>query len=73
MLLPRATKEKEEDEEEQEVKPEGPLQALVGAIRLFCTGNMLLLSLTFLYTGKKCEKIEICIIRNLTIQLQFLL
>ncbi|CAH1112472.1 unnamed protein product, partial [Psylliodes chrysocephalus] len=51
LLLPRATKEKEEDEEEQEVKPEGPLQALVGAIRLFCTGNMLLLSLTFLYTG----------------------
>nr|CAI5855156.1 unnamed protein product [Callosobruchus analis] len=49
LLLPRPTKEEEEDEE-----PEvhvGPLDALKGAWRLFITRDMLLLSITFLYTG----------------------
>ncbi|CAG9862335.1 unnamed protein product [Phyllotreta striolata] len=54
LCLPKATKEAEEDEPEEaerEAAPDGPLQALVGALRLFFTGNMLLLSVTFLYTG----------------------
>lgn len=33
-------------------QPEGPLSALYGAFKLFCTKEMLLLSITFIYTGK---------------------
>lgn len=51
-LLPRPTKEKEDDEEDTAVEEvTGPVQALVSAGRLFVTRNMLLLSITFLYTG----------------------
>ncbi|CAH1171251.1 unnamed protein product [Phaedon cochleariae] len=54
VFLPRATKEKEEDADEDEVRevaPEGPLQAIIGAGKLFVTKDMLMLSVTFLYTG----------------------
>lgn len=50
--LPRPTKEKEDDEDDTgEEEVTGPVQALVNAGRLFITRNMLLLSVTFLYTG----------------------
>ncbi|XP_072932100.1 UNC93-like protein MFSD11 [Epargyreus clarus] len=32
-------------------EPEGPMEAFKGALRLFCTRDMLLLSVTFIYTG----------------------
>lgn len=55
LFLPKPTKEKEEDEEENTVEEvTGPVQALVKAGKLFVTRNMLLLSITFLYTGE-CE------------------
>lgn len=50
-LLPRATKEKEEDEEDTVEEVTGPIEALKNAGKLFVTKNMLLLSITFLYTG----------------------
>lgn len=53
ILLPKPTKEKEDDEEENpQEEVTGPVQALVKAGRLFVTRNMLMLSITFLYTGK---------------------
>lgn len=54
-LLPRPTKEREDDEESEEERAEenaGPIQALIDAGKLFITKDMLLLSLTFLYTGE---------------------
>lgn len=33
-------------------EPEGPMEAFKGALRLFGTRDMLLLSVTFIYTGK---------------------
>ncbi|KAG5888104.1 hypothetical protein JTB14_021901 [Gonioctena quinquepunctata] len=51
LFLPRATKESEDDEEVREEIPEGPVQAFLGAVKLFLTADMLLLSITFLYTG----------------------
>ncbi|XP_077293779.1 UNC93-like protein MFSD11 [Arctopsyche grandis] len=41
------------DCEKVEIKsePQGPLEALRGAVKLFCTKEMLILSLTFFYTG----------------------
>lgn len=32
---------------------EGPMEAFKGALKLFCTRDMLLLSVTFIYTGKQ--------------------
>lgn len=62
-LLPRPTKEKEEDEDDavEEETGGGPLQALVKAGRLFVTRNMLLLSITFLYTGEYANIINVSI------------
>lgn len=52
-LLPKPTKEREEDEENaEEEEVSGPIEALVKAAKLFVTKNMLMLSLTFLYTGE---------------------
>lgn len=31
---------------------EGPMDAFTGALKLFCTRDMLLLSVTFIYTGE---------------------
>ncbi|XP_074029711.1 UNC93-like protein MFSD11 isoform X2 [Leptinotarsa decemlineata] len=52
LILPRATKESEDDDEDAvEEVPEGPIAAFFGAVRLFMTKDMQLLSITFLYTG----------------------
>lgn len=32
-------------------EPSGPMEALKGAVKLFCTKEMLILSITFFYTG----------------------
>lgn len=48
LFLPKATRD---DETEATDKPESPWSAFVGAVKLFCTFNMLLLSITFIYTG----------------------
>lgn len=49
-ILPKPVKEEEEDE--VPVKNEGPLEALRGAWQLFLTRNMLMLTITFFYSGK---------------------
>lgn len=51
VILPRARREDEDSTEELNVKPDGPVQALVGAGKLFITKRMILLSITFFYTG----------------------
>ncbi|XP_057652490.1 UNC93-like protein MFSD11 [Diorhabda carinulata] len=52
-LLPKAWKEEEDDEEDDvdKINNEGPLKAFTGAVKLFFTSRMCLLSLSFLYTG----------------------
>ncbi|KAK4876681.1 hypothetical protein RN001_009187 [Aquatica leii] len=51
VLLPKAQKTSSTDEVNVVEEPEGPVQALMNAGRLFVTRNILLLSVTFFYTG----------------------
>lgn len=52
LILPKPKRGNEVDEVVAVETPTGPLEALRGAGRLFVTKNMLLLSVTFFYTGK---------------------
>lgn len=53
LLRPAKTPQQIEDGKVEVVTPvaDGPLEAFKGAWRLFCTKDMLLLSVTFIYTG----------------------
>ncbi|XP_032520839.2 UNC93-like protein MFSD11 isoform X1 [Danaus plexippus] len=51
MLLRPARRNIDDVKNEMTMKEEGPMEAFRGAIRLFCTGDMMLLSAAFIYTG----------------------
>lgn len=53
VFFPKPPKKDESDNstEDRVEVPSGPVEALKGAVRLFMTKNMLLLCVTFIYTG----------------------
>lgn len=54
LVFPKAKEQAEEVAE----GPTGPIAALKGAAKLFLTKDMLLLSTTFVYTGKRLWELE---------------
>lgn len=52
MIFFRKPPEKDRETGDIPQPPAGPLEALKGAVRLFFTRNMLMLCVTFLYTGE---------------------